>query len=98
MSILGRAYHALYQKESDRADLEKAISLHEEALQCAGSFHPQLAEGAHELSLTLTRRFQQSGDIVDIERAISYLQATLNCTEDGDMGKPGRLNNLGVAF
>jgi tetratricopeptide (TPR) repeat protein len=98
LSVLGRIYHALYQKESDAADLEKAISLHEDALQCTEPFYPQLAEDAQRLALTLMGRFQQSGDIVDIERVIEYFQNALNFTKDFDMKKPDRLSNLGCAF
>jgi len=98
LSLLGRKYLALYQEERDGADLEKAISLHEEALQCTGPLYPQLAEDANNLSVILISRFQQSGNIVDIERAISYLQNALNLTKDVTMEKPGRLSNLGVAF
>jgi tetratricopeptide (TPR) repeat protein len=97
LSMLGGAYHVLYREESDGADLERAISLHENALRCTGPFCPQLVENAHDLSTTLMGRFEQSGDTVDIERAISYLQRALNLTEDVEM-EPALLNNLGVAF
>jgi tetratricopeptide (TPR) repeat protein len=96
LSRLGRAYHALYQEEGRRADLEKATSLHEAAMQCPEPFHPQLAEDADTLSLTLIRCFLQNGDIIDIDRAISYLQNDL--TEEVDRDKPERLSQLGMAF
>jgi hypothetical protein len=61
---LGRVHHGLYQKEGDGADLEKAIFLHETALQCTTPFRLDLVKDAHDLSLTLINRFQQGGDIV----------------------------------
>jgi SpoVK/Ycf46/Vps4 family AAA+-type ATPase len=98
LSHLGRTYHVLYQEGQEKTDLEKAISLHEEAMQFTSSFHPQLAERAHHFSTALIERFQQSGDPDDIERAISHCQTALNFTEDPDADRSSLLSNLGSAL
>jgi hypothetical protein len=91
-SMIRRAYHAVYQKGRGGSDLEKS---QEEALQCTGLFHPHLAEHSHHLGVALMVRFQQSGDIADIERAISLLQNAVSLTEDSDAEKSDRLESLG---
>jgi tetratricopeptide (TPR) repeat protein len=97
LSRLGRTYHVLYREERGRADLDKAISLHEEAMQFTGPFHPQLAKHEHDLGSALLDRFRQSKDPVDLEGAISHCENALKFTEDRNEDKPNHLSELGIA-
>src|SRR6202000_2389443 len=74
LSLLGSAYYALYDESRRRRDLEKAISVHEEAVRLTSTTHPRLAEHLGSFALTLQERFDQLGDTRDIERAIELYE------------------------
>ena len=56
LSELGSLYHILYEESRRMADLEKAISVHEEAVQLTSGTHPQLAEHLESLGIALQEK------------------------------------------
>jgi hypothetical protein len=58
-------------------------------------------EESHRLSEAgnyFLRRFWRSGDLMDIDKAISHHEHAVHLTPDGHADMPGRLNNLGNSF
>ena len=51
-----------------------------------------------DVGMLFSRRFDQTGDIFDISKAISVENRLVACTPKGDPNLPGRLANLGISF
>ena len=80
------------------ADLDTAISMYEEAMQCTEPVHPQLATHAHSLAMALTKIFELGGALVNIEAAISNCQTAIALTEDRDAESHIGLTALQLLF
>ncbi|KAJ7850336.1 CHAT domain-containing protein [Mycena leptocephala] len=52
----------------------------------------------NNLGNSLLRRFKRSGDLMDINQAVTKLQAAVELTEDGHPDMPSLLSNLGLSL
>ena len=88
-------YSELYEESRRADDLEKAISINDELTPAT---HGQLAKHLSRLGIALQKRFNQKGDMQDIERAIQLYQNALSLMDDADSDKPGYLSTFGNAL
>ncbi|PPQ91331.1 hypothetical protein CVT25_003771 [Psilocybe cyanescens] len=82
----------------DGENLDKAISLYEEAIRHHGSSSgssSRLFSLAISLDVSLNRRFYQSGNITDLNKSIGILQDTVAICPDEERTKYLLLHNLG---
>ncbi|KAK7434798.1 hypothetical protein VKT23_019985 [Stygiomarasmius scandens] len=52
----------------------------------------------YNVKVQLLKDYQKSGDLSEIESSLKFLEQTVYLTPDSHADKPGRLNNLGIAF
>jgi hypothetical protein len=71
---------------------------HEHAFRLTPDGHADKPDCLDNLGNSFAHRFEHSGDLMDIDKAISYHEHAVHLTPDGHADKPGRLNNLGNSF
>ena len=79
-------------------DLEKAISIHEEAVQFTSITHPRHAGHLCGLCVALQEWAVRENDITDIERAIKLYENALGLMDDDNADKPMLHSNFGNAL
>ncbi|KAF8548943.1 hypothetical protein OG21DRAFT_1488962 [Imleria badia] len=84
-----------YQRFGDVTDLEKSISLLQDAVQSTPGDHPNKLSRLNNLGGSLLTRYNRFGDIADLERSILLREDVLQLIPDGHPEKPVWLNNLG---
>jgi len=97
----GSLCYVLYSESRRTADLEKAISVYEEAVDLTyliSPTHPKVVERLDCLGLALQQRFHRQGDITDIERAIQLYENAVSLMDDANPDKSGPLSNFGNAL
>ncbi|KAF5309708.1 hypothetical protein D9611_014448 [Ephemerocybe angulata] len=58
----------------------------------------ELAGRLNDEAISLTRRYEQTGELSDIDKAIASLEKAIELTFHGSINLPVRLNNLGTAY
>jgi CHAT domain-containing protein/tetratricopeptide (TPR) repeat protein len=86
-----------YGLTRDPDDLDKAIRIHERALESAGDRHEH-NRNRTGLANALHQRFDRTGDIADLQRAVDLHTEALTCTGEGSPDRPGLTGNLGGAL
>ncbi|KIM28601.1 hypothetical protein M408DRAFT_23647 [Serendipita vermifera MAFF 305830] len=84
LNLAGYGFYQLYQDNHEFEDLERAISIHEEAMQHTLSSDSRFAEHSSDLGRVLRMRFDVKGNKVDIDRAMALCQDAVNVTIDTD--------------
>jgi len=72
-----------FQQSDEQKDLDKAISLHRDALELHPAGHPDRCTLLGNLANLLTRGSEQSGEREDVDEAISLLRDALDLLPAG---------------
>ncbi|KAJ7084108.1 CHAT domain-containing protein [Mycena epipterygia] len=70
----------------------------EDAVQLTPDGHPDKPERLNNLGISLSRQFEQLGDLSNLSKSIMVFEDAVQLTPDGHPDKPGRLNNLGTSL
>ena len=89
---------ARYKRSRNVVDLQRSISLREDALHLTPDGHPHKPLRLNNLDRSLSTRYERFGDVVDLERSISLREDAVQFTPDGHPHKPSRLNNLAFSL
>ena len=87
-----------YERLGEVVDLERSISVTEDAVQFTPEGHPDRLVRLNNLGDSLSSRYERFGDVVDLERSISLTEDAVQFTPDGHPNKPLRLNNLALSL
>jgi hypothetical protein len=87
-----------YERFGNIADLERSISLFEDAVQVTPDSHPDKPLWLSSLGSSLSSRYKLFGDVVDLERSISLREDAVQFTPDGHAKQPVWLNDLAFSF
>ncbi|KIM19786.1 hypothetical protein M408DRAFT_30930 [Serendipita vermifera MAFF 305830] len=98
LSLLGLKYHQAYQETQEEADIDKAISIHDEAVKLTRLHTSQLAEHAWRLGGALEDRFDLNGDLNDFDRAIESYQSACTIASDSKAKNLMWLDHLADCF
>ena len=88
----------LYDRFGDRADLEKALGICDQARTLVPPEHPDTATHLRRRGMALMLRFRFSGDVEDIDASITALEDSVRLTPETDIDLPDRLTNLGTSY
>lgn len=91
-------FNMLYDRSGDRADLEKALGIGDQARTIVPPEHPDTATHRRRRGVSLMLRFRFSGDVEDINASIASLEESVRLTPETDIDLPDRLTNLGTAY
>ncbi|KIM28584.1 hypothetical protein M408DRAFT_23633 [Serendipita vermifera MAFF 305830] len=98
LNHIGCGFNNLYSDSHVFADLERAISILDEAMQYTSAFSSQFAKHSSDLGGALLQRFNRYSNTVDIDKAIALCQYAVKVTKDSDQDLAKRLNNLGNCY
>jgi tetratricopeptide (TPR) repeat protein len=85
-------------RTGDRAALDTAIGLLQQAVAASPADHPDRAAMLSNLGGALQRRFERTGDLADLDAAITAGQQAVAASPADHPGRAGRLSNLGLAL
>ncbi|KIM23683.1 hypothetical protein M408DRAFT_27643 [Serendipita vermifera MAFF 305830] len=94
LNVIGCAYRQIYRENRQAVNLERAITIHEEAMQSTSEFDLRLAEHSRDLGEALLERFSLKGDVADIDRATTLCQNAVDVANDVDTHLYNWLNTL----
>ncbi|KAJ7245568.1 CHAT domain-containing protein [Mycena rebaudengoi] len=103
LSKLGNSLLGRFERLGDLNDLnqsvlklEAAVALTPDAaVALTPDGHPNKPSLLNTLGNSLSRRFEQLGDLNDLNQSVLRLEASVTLTPDGHPDKPSRLNDLG---
>ncbi len=95
LSNLGNALMTAYEVDDRSEDLDRAIGAYEQALEGTSSSE-QRADCAANLAAALRARHERSGELADLESAITLGRMALDASRD-PVERPLRQNILGAA-
>ena len=98
LSNLGAALRTRFERAESVADLDRAISVCEEALAATPRDHPYRARRLSNLGAALQTRFERAGSMADLDRAITVGEEALAATPSDHPKRALYLSNLGVAL
>lgn len=87
-----------YQRSAEVTDLQKAIRLLHQAIECTPSDYAEQPGLFSDLGTLLNHRFHALGDIGDIDEAIRWLGRAIDQTPDAHPDKPSHLTSLSLAY
>jgi hypothetical protein len=79
-------------------DLDDEISLEQNAVERVPDSHPAKPSRLSNLGLAFRKHFERTGDLRNLERAVSSLDRAVELTPDGHPEKSSRLSDLGSAL
>jgi CHAT domain-containing protein len=93
--------NALYQGSADKREIDQLVATWERILH-----HPAFHNTDLDMRIAAINntggayflRYQQTGEIEDLGRALKYLEEAVRLTPGGSAESPGRLSNLGLAL
>ncbi|HHS97393.1 MAG TPA: tetratricopeptide repeat protein, partial [Chloroflexi bacterium] len=91
----GGAYLRRYWRQGQIADLDRALSLWQEAVRRTPPDSPDLPGYLNNLGNGLRARYGRTGRLEDLEEAIRVFQEAVRRTPPDSPDLPGYLNNLG---
>ena len=80
------------------ADLNMVIMLYDDLAVSMSSNHPDRARRLNNSSVAVSRRFERTGSMNDLDRAIAMNQETIALTPEDYPNHGIYLNNLGIAL
>jgi tetratricopeptide (TPR) repeat protein len=92
---LGIALFHRFEQLGDVNDINRAVSVQEDAVCRTPDGHPDKACRLNNLGVFLRVRFERLGDLRDLNESISTTKNSLHLSPDEHPDKPARLNNLG---
>ena len=87
-----------YARTGDLADLEAALTAHQQAIQATPPDSPDRPARLNNLGNGLRDRYARTGDLADLEAAITAPQQAIQATPPDSPARPGYLNNLGIGL
>ncbi|KAJ7466000.1 TPR-like protein [Mycena latifolia] len=97
-SNLGVALSQRFERLGDLADINRAVSASETAVNLSQDVHLNAALLLGRLGDALRYRFGRLANPEDIERSVSLCEMAVGLTEDADRNKPGLLHTLGCSL
>ena len=97
MDEIGWIFWERYQLEHRTRDLDKAIIGYDTSIRLASNLDPGQAQRLANLSAALITRFQDVGNISDLNRACDCIQRSIAIRGTGPV-EPEIMTNLGVAL
>ncbi|KZT02042.1 TPR-like protein [Laetiporus sulphureus 93-53] len=94
---LGNAYTRRFLRFGDTVDIDAAVTAYENAIQLTPDDQNK-ATYLGSLGMALKYRFDQSGELNEIRRAISVLEAAVGGTGEDDRRMSQRLDNLAISL
>ena len=91
---LGNALRRRFLKLRVNADLEKAISLNQSALNLRPSGHQNRSDSLHSLALCFSHRYDKQASMVDLEEAITLGRAAPELCSPSHYDRASTLYNL----
>ncbi|KAF8198897.1 CHAT domain-containing protein, partial [Mycena galopus ATCC 62051] len=91
---LGGFLMTRFRRLGDFGDLDRAVSIQEDALELTPDSHPDKAGLLENHSYFLYHRFECLGNLEDLNLSVSQSQDAIRLTPDGHPGKGSRLNRL----
>ncbi|KAF8960835.1 CHAT domain-containing protein [Flammula alnicola] len=97
------AFHSHFNETGHVDDITQAISHYESAVASSAvkstpSGHADLPSWFNNLGSSYLRRFERTGDLQDIDHAISHHQSAVKSTPSGHADLPSQFNNLGISY
>ncbi|KAJ7084084.1 CHAT domain-containing protein [Mycena epipterygia] len=91
LNILGDIFLQIYQASATVDDLNQAVCAYNDAVRD----DPRSVTYLADLGNSLFCRFEQLGDLSDLNKSIMMFEDAVQLTPDGHPDKPAMLNNLG---
>ncbi|TEY33873.1 hypothetical protein BOTCAL_0660g00010 [Botryotinia calthae] len=95
LNNLGNRLFDKYSFTSEKADLDRAIEIAQEALDLTPQGHSNRPERLNNLGNRLFDKYSFTSEKADLDRAIEIAQEALDLTPQGHSNRPTLLNNLG---
>ena len=96
LSTLAALYKIRFERVSKSADdLTCAIEIYEDAINKSSPGNPDLPSILHNLSITMTEKYNQTNNPEDLDRAIEKANEAVNSVKEGHPDRALYLNNLG---
>ncbi|CCM05960.1 uncharacterized protein FIBRA_08199 [Fibroporia radiculosa] len=87
-----------FERLSVLADLDKAISLMEDALRLGPDGYPHKHACLYNIGTSFSSRFGWPGDVADLHKSISRIEDSLRFTPDDHPDRPMYLTNFGKSL
>jgi len=78
------------------ADLDRAVSVADEAVTATPRDHPDRAMYLNNLGIWLVTRFEHTGSIVDLDRSVGFLEEAVTITPRDHPNRAKYLCGLGT--
>ncbi|CCM00043.1 uncharacterized protein FIBRA_02069 [Fibroporia radiculosa] len=98
MNNLGTALLNRFERRGNLANIDRAISVEEDAVRLTPHDHPDKPRYLSSLGTALLTRFERLGNLADIDRAISVEEDAARLPPHDHPDKPRYLNNVGTAL
>ncbi|KAJ6564551.1 CHAT domain-containing protein [Mycena capillaripes] len=95
LSNHGNSLLTRFEQVGDMDDLNKSVSMIEDAVQLSPDGHPGKPSILNNLGNSLLARFGRLGNLDDLNKSMLMGEDAVYLTPDGHPDKPLRLNNLG---
>ncbi|KAF7348828.1 hypothetical protein MVEN_01402800 [Mycena venus] len=95
LSNLGQSIRARFERLGDLDDLNKSVSMSENAAHLTPDGHPAKPSMLNNLANSLLRRFERLGDLHDLNKSVLMGEKAVHLTPDNHPENRGMLNNLG---
>ena len=95
LNLLGDIYKIHHQTTQDINGLHQAICSYDDAIRDGVDNNPMYF---NDLGMSLAARFEQQGDLGDMNKSVLMFDHEVQLIPDGHPNKPSQLNNLGISL
>ncbi|KAJ7835224.1 CHAT domain-containing protein [Mycena leptocephala] len=95
LNNLGNSLLTRFEQLGDLDDLNKSVSIREDAVCLTPDGHPEKPSLLNNLGNSLLTWFEQLGDLEDLNKSVLSTEDAVHLTPDGHPDKPSTLNNFG---